>query len=316
MENSCSCLNCENPLKEGDRFCAACGQEKKEIHVSLAVLLGEFFSSALSVRGKLLSTCRGLLLQPGRMTIDFMEGKRIGVISPIKLFLWCSVIYFLVAGVVMQLHPVQLPLGDLTDGDSNYNLRLGGEEIRMKESEWVKLSNANDEDFAKFLNERQIEPNSWTAFMLKRLARLMGAGGIDKFRQTVNQVLSNMAVVAMPIFGILVYLGFFHRVQNMVHAMVFSAHVHAFSFLALALTTLTSELHPILLTKGLAILLIVPYCILAARRAFPDAQGKVATWFSPAMAYIVLISLTELLIYLMVLAVFGLLVIVGSLAMM
>lgn len=82
------------------RYCADCGQRTAELRPALHELLHEALHELSHVDGKLIHTVRLLLAQPGALTKEFLEGKRARSVSPVRLYLLCSVLFF---GIVSML---------------------------------------------------------------------------------------------------------------------------------------------------------------------------------------------------------------------
>ena len=76
------CLNCGHPLDVSDRFCPNCSQANSIKKPSLADFIIEFFSSLISYDSKLLNTLGALLLRPGKITRDYINGKRVRYTNP------------------------------------------------------------------------------------------------------------------------------------------------------------------------------------------------------------------------------------------
>ncbi|MEM9895316.1 MAG: DUF3667 domain-containing protein [Bacteroidota bacterium] len=90
-----SCLNCGETVT--DAFCQRCGQRVRDnLDRSLGRLLGEFFGNIFFLDNRFLISIWFLVRYPGRMTTEFLEGKRKKFISPVTLFLFINLIYFLV----------------------------------------------------------------------------------------------------------------------------------------------------------------------------------------------------------------------------
>lgn len=71
------CLNCGHPLDISDRYCPNCSQANSTKKLTLKDFFDEFFSSLINYDSKLLKTLSALLLRPGSITRDYIEGKRI-----------------------------------------------------------------------------------------------------------------------------------------------------------------------------------------------------------------------------------------------
>jgi hypothetical protein len=95
MPEDC-CPNCEALLH--GRYCSDCGQRKpRPGDYSTLGVLGDAFKAIFSVDGKTLRTLRGLLVHPGRLTLDHFQGRRAKYLKPIQIFLLVNVLFLLIA---------------------------------------------------------------------------------------------------------------------------------------------------------------------------------------------------------------------------
>tara|TARA_R110002167_G_scaffold9437_4_gene42996 strand:+ start:1426 stop:2538 length:1113 start_codon:yes stop_codon:yes gene_type:complete len=79
------CANCETPLQ--GTYCHSCGQLAEDFHRSSWHLLVEAIESLLHLDGKLFRTLPGLVRAPGRLTRDYLEGRRAFQVQPFRMFL-------------------------------------------------------------------------------------------------------------------------------------------------------------------------------------------------------------------------------------
>lgn len=89
------CLNCGQLLEMSDKFCPNCAQANSTKKLTLKDFFDEFFSSMISYDSKLLRTLSALLIRPGKITKDFINGKRTSYTNPFRFLLSLSIIYFL-----------------------------------------------------------------------------------------------------------------------------------------------------------------------------------------------------------------------------
>ena len=90
-----NCLNCGTPL-EG-RYCHACGQKAASLHLGVHDFVHEATHEFLHLDGKILSTVKLLVTRPGQLTKEFIEGRRARYITPLRLYLTFSVLFFALA---------------------------------------------------------------------------------------------------------------------------------------------------------------------------------------------------------------------------
>src|SRR5439155_21106078 len=82
-------------------YCARCGQKKPHPDLTLRELLQETTEELVHWEGKVPSTIKTFFLEPGRLTLDFLAGRRARWLPPLRLYLICSVAFF-VSGPLLE----------------------------------------------------------------------------------------------------------------------------------------------------------------------------------------------------------------------
>jgi hypothetical protein len=90
-----NCLNCGRELQ--GQYCGTCGQRARGRLISLWELLQDAFGDLFEIDSRLWRTLIPLLIRPGRLTRDYLEGKRARYMPPFRMYLVLSVIFFVVA---------------------------------------------------------------------------------------------------------------------------------------------------------------------------------------------------------------------------
>lgn len=123
-----ACANCGEVL--AGEYCQACGQKRvTERDKRLGHLLGQAFAVVTDLDGRLLRSLRALLLQPGRLSRDYLDGRRRTWMSPIALFLLTNVLYFVLPYGVTDFN---LPLHNHLQGQPHSALTRDWVESRVK----------------------------------------------------------------------------------------------------------------------------------------------------------------------------------------
>ena len=90
---SYTCPNCG--AAAAGKACQACGQRRiRADEMSLRHVAGTVMAETLELDGKLPRTLLDLFFHPGRLTVDFLDGRRQRHIRPIPLYLACLALYF------------------------------------------------------------------------------------------------------------------------------------------------------------------------------------------------------------------------------
>jgi hypothetical protein len=89
------CLNCQSELH--GRFCHKCGQENLEPKESVGHLIVHFFNDVTHFDGKLFSSLKYLITRPGFLSKEYVAGRRVDYLNPIRMYLFISAAYFILS---------------------------------------------------------------------------------------------------------------------------------------------------------------------------------------------------------------------------
>lgn len=93
-----ACLNCGADL--AGRFCAHCGQRDVPPRPTVRELAGDAYGELVGWDGKVVRTVALLVRLPGELVRAILDGRRAAYVSPVRLYLTCSLVYFLVSAAV------------------------------------------------------------------------------------------------------------------------------------------------------------------------------------------------------------------------
>jgi len=136
------CTNCWHPLDMSDRFCPNCSQANSIKKLTLKDFFDEFFSTLISYDSKLLKTLTALLVYPGRITRDYLSGKRVSYTNPFRFLLSLGIVYFLMLSFGTNFQKANALAADENGSwigkDGKLNLNFGSE-ANVDEKELSKI---------------------------------------------------------------------------------------------------------------------------------------------------------------------------------
>ncbi len=94
-----SCENCRTPLH--GHFCHGCGQSAHNPLKNFGHAVEEVFESFWHLDGRIFRTLRDLLV-PGRVTVNFLKGQRVGYVQPLRLFVILTIFTFFVGKLTLH----------------------------------------------------------------------------------------------------------------------------------------------------------------------------------------------------------------------
>ena len=105
------CPNCGKPMIGA--YCAVCGQERDTHRRSVWGLVKVLIEDVISFDSRILRTAYALLARPGELASAFREGRTQRYLPALRLYLFVSLIFFLVLGLsniaILQLLVVGTP---------------------------------------------------------------------------------------------------------------------------------------------------------------------------------------------------------------
>jgi hypothetical protein len=89
------CKNCQSSLEGA--YCKSCGQRDVDLERPILSLVGDLLKETFELDGRSAVTVRTLFLHPGKLTYEFLAGRRRSYTSPLRLYLAISILFFLLA---------------------------------------------------------------------------------------------------------------------------------------------------------------------------------------------------------------------------
>src|SRR5213083_2511987 len=86
------CENCGAELQ--GHWCAQCGQAAIEYRRSFRYVVADLLNEFLNWDSKFFATIALLILKPWRLTNEFLAGKRVRYVHPLRLYLLASILFF------------------------------------------------------------------------------------------------------------------------------------------------------------------------------------------------------------------------------
>ena len=268
MTDTARCLNCGDTLT--GRFCAACGQRAVAPHPTIRELAGDAWDELTGYDGRIASTFRGLL-SPGLLTKRYIEGQRARYLTPVRLYLIVSVVYFVVAAAAPERPSSR---DGAQSGRGNIHIDLSGRELLTPE-----------------LRERLRADSKDYPWVVRTLMNAVADDPVA-FRTRLFTVMARVFFAMLPVFAGIVAL--FYRRWTFPVSLVFATHLHAFAFAVLTFSELAKFARSAAVEAAVDLPItigLVVYAIAAFRKVF---GGGLLKTLGKAAAIGVLYLLTSL----------------------
>jgi len=175
------CRNCGHILDISDKYCPNCGQANSTKKLVLRDFMDEFLSSVINYDSKLLKTLYTMLVKPGTITKDYINGKRVSYTNPFRFLLSLAFLYFLMVSY-----------------DSNFS-NLDDLELHKKIEQTGPMSysfNNGDKDTKDSIsNQEQREEAMVRLDSLRNLEKIPipGLQNLDSLQNVINEGIADEA---------------------------------------------------------------------------------------------------------------------------
>ena len=200
-----ACRNCGTPL--AGPYCSACGQRVLDLDRPLRDLVGEWASAVAAFDTRLVRTVWPLFRRPGFLTAEFLAGRRVRYVHPLKLYLAISLVAFL----VLSLSGRSLVAVSAPEADTAAPVRV----IVSENTEGDAPSGTDGPLFAR---------------ALLHVVELYETGPAA-FNRAFTHHLARSVFVLVPVLAI--FLRLLYRRTPYVHHLVATLHLQSFAFVAI-----------------------------------------------------------------------------------
>jgi Protein of unknown function (DUF3667) len=267
------CLNCGAMLT--GRYCAHCSQAA-DVHVpSTREMIHEALEGITHSDSRLWRTLYLLWFKPGKLTQEFVAGRRAAYLPPFRLYLVLSVIFFLIASM-SNTHVNFVRLDDAATGAP------------------TDCASVNATQFEVTLFGRD-----WTS----RIRHVCGEISRDNGTNLLHVALATLPkamFIFLPLIALLHMLLYWRPRHRYAEHLLFFIHVHAFFFSVITVVILSADaaqalryLKPALSLVPLLLWSLPIYTVFAIRRVFGRAwRGTLAKAFALFVVYMVVLGAT------------------------
>jgi len=193
----------------------------------------------LGLESKVPTTLWTLVRHPGRLTREYLEGRRVRSLLPLRLYLSASVIYFLLlsffGAFTLKMSVNQKDLA----GIDSARAELGLDSAKAKRNPIVAVGGFDTKN-----GDTAGSNGRFKSFIKKRAKRFDGMSGqqvVKFFNDAFIHYLPNTIFVLLPVFTALLYLLYRKTGRFFAEHLIFTLHIHAFAFIALMISLFTPD---------------------------------------------------------------------------
>ncbi|PYM00498.1 MAG: hypothetical protein DMF13_09830 [Verrucomicrobia bacterium] len=269
------CENCGAPM--AGPFCAQCGQAAVDYRRSFRHIIVDVLDSFLSWDSKFFATIGWLIARPWHLTNQFLAGRRVRYVHPLRLYLLVSILFFFVVNYwAKSIHadPSKLSAEDRADIAAELNdpdippaakARIrraldakGGTQPEAQTSPSpqtavtpqpsvigspvpsVTTSPSPSGDFGPLVQFDKPASTGFEKWLEQRAKEKMGEHGskMALFIATLFSNLPYMMLCCIPLFAFVLKVLYVRKRIFYIDHLVYALHIHSFAYLAIMLIVL------------------------------------------------------------------------------
>lgn len=226
------CLNCGAQLDLA--FCPQCGQKNKSYNLSFRELFSHFLEELLDVDARVLSSIRLLFTKPGFLSKEYVKGRRISYLPPVRIYLVASILFFL----SLSLNTL---IPDFKNNPFFKELTETGDIGEALENTIDSKAENNQEEqsyFPKSSGLVEIDPDSSASGPVVTVGENRFDINKGDFMSNFSDNFAKMMFFLLPVAALQLKALYWRRKRVYVEHLIFSLHIHAFIFSLLILTVI------------------------------------------------------------------------------
>jgi hypothetical protein len=221
-----TCLNCRHVVE--NRFCPHCGQENIDTRKTFYHLFLHFFEDLTHYENAFWKTIKNLLFKPSTLTKEYLSGKRLSYLAPVRLYIFISLITFFFISILSTKDPFHITVEKTQPKMALEEIKGGGNSIfgfhSTKELDSIQNSDSKTEKLSPF--------KYWIFHKgLSIIERNSNKEIVEKFKESFIHNFPKLLFLYMPIFAFLLWL--FHGKKRWYYFDHGIFTLHYFSFLLL-----------------------------------------------------------------------------------
>lgn len=264
------CPNCEYPVS--GEYCSRCGQKAGTHVLSFREWFEDIAEALFTFDSRVFRSLMPLLFRPGFLTREFVAGRRASYIAPLRLYLFISIIFFLLAGNIARIDTgsqlvFDTPAATQDKAAAKPGTTQDDTEVTITGMDWLPMHDVVEAKLRAQVRRAKADPR---AFVNAAITSLL------------NNV-PKMMFFFLPLVALMLKLLYLPSGRYYLEHLVFSLHYHAFFFLALILLITAGQLgeHYAFLSTPVHIFetvlwLYMPYYLFRAMRV-NYGQGRFKT---------------------------------------
>jgi hypothetical protein len=227
-----TCLNCRHVVEQ--KYCPNCGQENTDSRKTFHHLFIHFFEDLTHYENAFWKTIRNLLFKPSTLTKEYLSGKRLSYLAPVRLYIFISFITFLMIAlfpshVTENLTKSEIDMNSKLEKTDNLNIKT------FNKTTHFNMQSQKEIDSIQKYGKPSEKYTDFEYWLFKKVIPITEkntkAEIIEKFIESFVHNIPKILFIIMPFFAF--FLWIFHNKKKWYYFDHGIFTLHYFSFLLL-----------------------------------------------------------------------------------
>ncbi len=217
-------------------------------------MVSALLKEAFELDGRLITSLKLLFTKPGALSLEFSANRRASYVSPIRLYLFASILFFFVLSLNTDFRPDLSQ--ELTDAKIEARTIEGTDADALKTFLDAEHQAKVDEILANEGSIGRIAVLEWSDAMVTAKAEgyepstvdtILFHAGIDALsspQRTLDELMDNLPIALfflLPAYALLLKIFYFGKHRYYAEHLVFALHLHTFAFIVFTIMILLPE---------------------------------------------------------------------------
>ena len=214
--NKITCPNCEKKYNSDFAYCPHCGQKNTEPDLKFRHVFQDFLAGMFNVDSKFFQTFKLLLLSPGKLSKEYLSGKRTKYMTPVRIYLIVSFLYF----GLLSLLPSGIIVNNMGEGSTAHGISF-----ELSDTDSTVLKKTTPDTLKEKRNIADLEKE-----LKEKIGKINTTYGKKAFSELLRKYISIGMFFLIPLTALIFYLMFYKGTYYIQH-LVFVLHLQSVMFI-------------------------------------------------------------------------------------
>lgn len=291
IEKGETCLNCSEALTDAN-YCPNCGQYNNTKKPTILELFYELISNLFAFDSKFYKSIIPLVSKPGKLTLEFNEGKRLKYMQPLRLFIVVTIILLTVNSIENSFIVNNSSTNNSSPIDSLFSKIDSAEQSNSQIVHLISIIyNSENLSSEQALKKSNLKNNAFNRFLFYEFNKFKELEGED-FRRYIKSKYLIICLLFIPFLALILKLVYIrHNQLFYIDHFTFALHEQTVLFLVYIMGIIIDFVFGITIVAPLSFLIFFIHLYIALKSVYNQSYLITSIKFILVNTIAVIVSL-------------------------